>query len=416
MNATIVDKSADASANPLAQPTEIEVGLFTGGGDKPYAYGLAMALTSRGVGLDFIGSDELDSLELRRLPNLRFLNLRGSQRREASLSSKFKRILVYYARLIRYGFVARPKIFHILWNNKFQTIDRTLLMLYYKLQRRKIALTAHNVNAGKRDSNDSLINRLTLRIQYRLADHIFVHTEKMKAELLEDFGVSSQAISVIPFGINNAVPQTGLTPKQAKERLGIKVSEKSILFFGRIAPYKGLHFLVTAFLQIAERDPNYRLIIAGQPKEGSEKYLHAILRGVSSSKALASVIQKIEFIPDEQTEVYFKAADVLALPYAQIFQSGVLFLAYSFGLPAIATDVGSFTEDITEGRTGFVCKSCDPVDLAKAIERYFESDLYKSLSIRRQEIRDAAEARYSWSVVCEKTCKVYAQLLGRQVS
>ncbi len=410
---TTVDKSAGASANTLAQPTEIEVGLLTGGGDKPYAYGLAMALASRGVGIDFIGSDELDSPELRRLPNLRFLNLRGSQRQEATPPSKVKRILVYYARLIRYGFAAKPKIFHILWNNKFQTIDRTFLMLYYKLQRRKIVLTAHNINAGKRDSNDSLFNRLTLRVQYRLADHIFVHTEKMRVELLQDFGVRSQAITVIPFGINNAVPQTDLTPKQAKERLGIKENEKSILFFGRIAPYKGLHFLVPAFQRISARDPGYRLIIAGQPKEGSEKYLDDVMRALKSDIGLGRVIQKIEFIPDELTEVYFKAADVLALPYAQIFQSGVLFLAYSFGLPAIATDVGSFSEDISEGRTGFVCKSCDPVDLAEAIEKYFESDLYQTLNNRRQEIRDSAEARYSWNVICEKTCKVYAQLLGR---
>ena len=51
------------------------------------------------------------------------------------------------------------------------------------------------------------------------------------------------------------------------------------------------------------------------------------------------MIQRIEYIPDEETEVYFKAADVLILPYVHVFQSGVLFLGYSFGLPAIAADV-----------------------------------------------------------------------------
>jgi glycosyltransferase involved in cell wall biosynthesis len=406
------DKRIGAFANALTPPVELEVGLLTGGIDKPYAFGLAMALISKGVCLDFIGSDEVDSPEFHTSPKVRFLNLRGDQRRDASLATRICRILIYYARLIRYTSVARPKIFHILWNNKFQIFDRTLLMLYYKLQGKMIVFTAHNVNAGKRDLNDSLLNRLTLRVQYQLADHIFVHTERMKSELLQDFSVSSQAVSVIPFGINNAVPRTDLTPQQARRRLGISEGKKTILFFGRIAPYKGLHFLVTAFQRIVARNPDYRLIIAGQPKKGAEKYLDEVLRTISYDIGLGRVIQKIQYIPDEETEVYFKSADILVVPYSQIFQSGVLFLGYSFGLPAIATEVGSFSEDIIEGMTGYLCKACDAVDLAKTIETYFESDLFKTLDSRRQEIRDHAIARHSWGVVGEMTMNVYAKLGG----
>jgi glycosyltransferase involved in cell wall biosynthesis len=68
------------------------------------------------------------------------------------------------------------------------------------------------------------------------------------------------------------------------------------------------------------------------------------------------IIQRIEYVPDEQTELFFKAADVLVLPYTHIFQSGVLFLGYSFGLPVIATDVGSLKLEIVGGDTGFVCQ------------------------------------------------------------
>src|SRR5260370_40662500 len=80
-----MDKCVGASENAPTPPVEIEVGLLTGRCDKPYAFGLAMALMSRGVCLDFIGSDELDSHELPRSPNLRFLNLRGNQRPDPSL-------------------------------------------------------------------------------------------------------------------------------------------------------------------------------------------------------------------------------------------------------------------------------------------------------------------------------------------
>src|SRR5437870_8985762 len=105
-------------------------------------------------------------------PGQIFLNLRGSKG-EVSCATKVLRVLTYYARLIRYAAIAEPRIFHILWNNKFQFFDRTVLITYYKMCGKRVVLTAHNVNAGKRDSNDSLLNRLTLRMQYLLADHIF---------------------------------------------------------------------------------------------------------------------------------------------------------------------------------------------------------------------------------------------------
>ena len=166
--------------------SEVEVALLTGGGDRPYAFGMATALLSKSLCLDLIGGDDLDSPEWHGTSQVNFLNLRGDQRPDASRASKVSRVLRYYVRLIRYAATARPKMFHILWNNKFEVFDRVLLMLYYKLLRKKIVLTVHNVNAKKRDSNDTVLNRLTLKIQYRFADHLFVHTEKMKRELMAE--------------------------------------------------------------------------------------------------------------------------------------------------------------------------------------------------------------------------------------
>jgi glycosyltransferase involved in cell wall biosynthesis len=388
----------------------MNVGLLTGGVDRPYVFGLAMALISKGVGLEVVGSDEVDRPEFQETPRLRFLNLRGSQRYDVSLAVKIRRVLLYYARLIRYAAVAEPKVFHVLWNNKFDFFDRTLLMLYYKLQRKKIALTAHNVNAGTRDSNDSFLNRFTLRMQYRLADHIFVHTERMKNQLVQGFGIRPRDVTVIPFGINNSVPDTALTRAGAKQRLGVE-NVKTILFFGRIGPYKGLEFLVEAFERLAAKDEGYRLIIAGELAPGCEKYYRDIQQSISSDAVRVRIIQKNQYIPDDETELYFKAADVLVLPYTQVFQSGVLFLGYNFGVPAIATDVGSLKEDIVEGKTGFISRPRDPVDLARTIERYFASDLFSGLNDRRGEIREYARARHSWDVVGEMTRLVYTRLV-----
>ena len=388
----------------------MRVAILTGGFDRPYAFGLAMALLSKNVFVDMVGSDEVDSPEMHSTPNLQFLNLWNNQRKGETKAGKVARLLAYYARLLRYAAGNSPAVLHILWNNKFQVFDRTFLMLYYKALGKKVAITAHNVNQGKRDGNDTLLNRLTLTVQYRLADHIFVHTRKMKDELGADFGVKETNVTVIRHPINNAFPDTNLTPAEAKQRLGIAETEKAILFFGRITPYKGIEYLLTAFRQLASKSGQYRLIIAGQPKKGNEEYLEQIEAAIGSESGRGGVIVRSQFIPDSDIELYLKAADVMVLPYKDIFQSGVLFLGYSYGLPVIATDVGSFREEIVEGETGFICKPADPDDLAGTIERYFESDLYRNLKTRRLELREYAQVHHSWSAVGELTRNAYIRL------
>lgn len=394
--------------NSSAAPA-IEVTLLTGGSDKPYVLGLTAELLAAGVAIDVIGSDELECRELQNKPGLNFLNLRGELRTDASFISKVIRILRYYLKLILYARTAKPRIFHILWNNKFEIFDRTVLMLYYKLLGKKLVLTAHNVNADSRDLKDTLLNRLTLRIQYQLADSIFVHTEKAKRELVEAFGVAESRITVIPFGINKTVPDTQLTPNQAKARLGLHNGEKTMLFFGRITPYKGIEYLVAALRSLQRRE-DYRVIIAGRP-DNCESYWNELRESFQADVQSGQILLKAEFIPDDQTEVYFKAADVFVLPYRQVYQSGVLFLGYSFGLPVLAADVGSLKDDIVEGQTGFAFKSEDSHELKKCIERYFASDLFADLAEKRHEIRQFAEKHHSWEVVGRATVGVYAALL-----
>ena len=149
----------------------------------------------------------------------------------------------------------------------------------------------------------------------------------------------------------------------------------------------------------------------GKPK-GPQSYWNEIRRTIANSDIGDRVIEKIEYVPDEATELYFKAADVLILPYTRVFQSGVLFLGYSFGLPAIAADVGTLKEEIIEGQTGFVFKPQDSSDLAKTIWRYFTSELFGGLDSRRSTIKAYANQRNSWNKVANITTSVYANFLG----
>jgi glycosyltransferase involved in cell wall biosynthesis len=232
----------------------------------------------------------------------------------------------------------------------------------------------------------------------------------MKCELLEDFGQDGGRVTVIPFGINNAVPNTALTPDAAKQRLGLRKGQKVLLFFGRITPYKGLEYLIDAFRQIVASDDNYRLLIAGRP-DNCEKYWSALREEIREDVQNGRVVLNADFIPDEDTEVYFKAADAVILPYRQIYQSGVLFLGHSFGLPVLAADVGSLKDDIVEGENGYTFRAEDPADLARVIKEYFAGDLYADLNGRRRKIQNYANERHSWETVAEIITSVYASLL-----
>ena len=401
--------ASEAAPEPLAK---IPVALLTAGRDRPYVFGLVPALVAKAAVLDLIGSNELECPDFHANPAIHFMNLRGDYQPDPNLRRRMMRVLRYYARLVRYAATAQPKIFHILWNNKFEAFDRTLLMLYYKALGKKVVFTAHNVNARRRDLGDSWLNRFTLRTQYRLTDHIFVHTEKMKQELSEEFAVPQRKVTVIPFGINNSVPNTELTPREARQRLGIGERDKAILFFGRITPYKGLEYLAEAFHRVAAHDPSYRLVIAGVP-ERCEEYWTGVQKTLQKEIEQGRVLLHAHFVPDEQTEVYFKAADVLALPYRHIYQSGVLFLGHGFGLPALAADVGAMKDDIVEGETGFSFRPEDTDDLARAIEQYFASPLYTELEQRRPEIQAFSEERHSWDIVGRKTRVVYEGMLPK---
>ena len=400
-------KGRQEGQNEASEQERLVVTLLTGGQDPHYTYGLATSLVDAGVTLDIIGSDALDCPKFHGNPRMRFYNLMGDRSREASLASKVRRIGKYYLRLIDYARSAESRVFHILWNNRLETFDRTVLMLFYRLLGKRVVMTAHNVNTRRRDGNDSLLNRLTLRFQYTLSDHIFVHTESMKQELVRDYGVSPAAVSVITHGFNNALPDTSLTPEEAKRRLGLEGSVKVILFFGAIAPYKGLDLLAEAFLMLVQANRDFRLVIAGLPKGGCEGYLRGVREELRGEIEAGTVLERIGYVSDEEIEVYLKAADVLALPYRAIFYSGILIMAASFGLPVVASDVGSFRADILALQSGLVCRPNDSGDLARAIEEYFRGDLYRHISEHRSRIRQVARQKHCWGSVATTTKSAY---------
>jgi glycosyltransferase involved in cell wall biosynthesis len=217
---------------------------------------------------------------------------------------------------------------------------------------------------------------------------------------------------VIPHGINNRIPRHGLTQLDARKKLGIELTAHTILFFGQIDEYKGIEIFIDAASLYIKEDPVVVAVIAGKPKR-EMKYATRLKLQAQNCLPEKNFLFTLQFIPVDEVETYFAAADCLVLPYKRIYQSGVIFLAYRFGLPIIATDIGSFHEDIIEGLTGFISKPDDTGDMAEKFKLFFHSNLFQQREQTRTHIQEIAEQKYSWSNIGRQTYDVYEQVLKR---
>ncbi len=174
------------------------------------------------------------------------------------------------------------------------------------------------------------------------------------------------------------------TKISAKESLGFS-GKKVILFFGYIKKYKGLDILLKAFQLISRKSNDYRLLIVGEVY-GDENFYFDLIKELNISDKSVFINR---FAENSEIEKFFKAADVLALPYKHATQSGVLKVADSFELGAVGTPIGGIPEMIQNGKTGVVAKSCSPEDFSKAIFDYFEIDenfIKKNISAKNSEL------------------------------
>jgi D-inositol-3-phosphate glycosyltransferase len=176
-----------------------------------------------------------------------------------------------------------------------------------------------------------------------------------------------------------------------------------------------LDILVRALPYLTARNLNFRLIIAGKINIDASDYWKEIQTEINTNKLNEVIVPRIEFIPDDDIELYFNAADVLILPYRHIFQSGPLFMSYYFGLPVIASNVGSFSEEIIDKRTGLIFETENPNSLSESIVSYFESRMYKNLADTRKDIVQFAESKYSWDTNAQKINEIYRKLDNHKI-
>jgi glycosyltransferase involved in cell wall biosynthesis len=183
---------------------------------------------------------------------------------------------------------------------------------------------------------------------------------------------------------------------EARERLGLNLNDRIILFFGFIRKYKGLDILLEAMTIIMQKNAGIKLLVAGEFYEDEKLYRELIEKNDLSDV----LILRTEFIADRDVKYYLCAADVVVQPYRNATQSGVTPLAYHFEKPMIVTNVGSLPALVPDGKVGLVAEP-EPASIAAAVTRYFELGENYFIPHLRSE-----KEKYSWHQLTEAILKL----------
>ncbi len=130
-----------------------------------------------------------------------------------------------------------------------------------------------------------------------------------------------------------------ISREAARRQLGLGPDDKVLVALGGIRPYKGLGRLLDVFHELADEDPSLRLLVAGKPAQTQETA--GLKRRCEQSPR---VVSEFSHVPDDQLQVWFGAADLAVLPYSRILNSGVFWLAQSFGLPIVGPRTGALLD------------------------------------------------------------------------
>jgi glycosyltransferase involved in cell wall biosynthesis len=215
------------------------------------------------------------------------------------------------------------------------------VLLIAKLRGKTVVLTVHDVTPHERSLPNIVLNQLI----YPVADQFVVHSEENKRTLCSKYGVQRSQVTVISHPVIQSVPKKDVTMYTAKAELGIEQHRDVILSFGGIRDYKGIDTFLLDLADIVEENDDALLVIAGALWDDWDKYERVIHEQGLDDHVRAD----IGYIPDEQVEYYFAAADVVVFPYKNFeAQSGVASLCNYFGAYSIGFDRGGLKQQLVE--------------------------------------------------------------------
>ena len=277
------------------------------------------------------------------------------------------------------------------WHPFFGPAFRAIAAIARRRSDARVVFLCHNVLPHE----SSVLDRFLTRIGLAGADAFLVQSLEDGANLERIFPGARWAFN--PHPVYDWFEMSRFNRGSARQALS--VDGRVLLFFGLIRPYKGLGVLLRAFAEVAD-ELDATLLVVGEFYENRGAY-DALIDELGIGPRLRVVGR---YVPNEDVEMYFKAADVAVLPYRSATQSGIVQTAYSFHLPVIVTSVGGLPDVVHDGETGYVVPPDDPAALAAAIRRYFE----EGVAPRFADGIRADLDRFSWRHCVDTLCALTA--------
>lgn len=295
------------------------------------------------------------------------------------------------------------------WYNGKNLITKILKTGMYldgvrRLKNKPCVWTAHNLFTH--DSNDELHDKRMIQKLLKVCNSVMVMSNASKLQLLDTYEIADCQIEVIPHGHFIDVYPNKISKEDARYKLSLESCEKVVLSLGRILPYKGFEKLIDNFCQVAKQ--GQALMIVGSCHE--HLYIDK-LRSLARKKCPVGCTVRVinQFIPNDELQVYFNAADGVALPFEKILNSGSLLLAMSFGKCVLAPRIGSLPEiAYPGGYYGYDLK--DNHGLGKALQTFMNLDQRNIQRVEKETIAFVME-KYNWRLIGNKLCTLYSRII-----
>lgn len=226
----------------------------------------------------------------------------------------------------------------------------------------------------------NVVRRLNRWVELRRADSIVTFSESV-AEVMR--GLDECRTTKI---VSSVLPASDARGHEADVR-HLPVDRPVVVgFFGRLVAYKGLELLLEAAELLSARGVSVIVKIVGNGERGRE---------LAALPAPANVRWDVRWVPEDEVVPIVGSFDVLALPYTEASQSGVLAQALSLGVPSVATPVGGLAEQVTTTGAGVVASAVSAEAFADAVEALCtDRHTYARCS---EGCLEAAAGSYSWT-------------------
>lgn len=191
--------------------------------------------------------------------------------------------------------------------------------------------------------------------------------ERVRDELIEAGVGRTDQYVVIPPGVETNVLED---PTSARKQLGLPVESPVVLFVGRLTAVKRTDRLIAAMAQVLDRRPDVLLVIVGEGELLNE-----------TRRLAATLGPSIRFLGWQRDMAqFYAAADCAILTSDNEGMPVSLIEAAMAGTPAVTTNVGSASEVVVDGVTGFLVKP-DPADVAEGLLRLLNDDARGTLGV-----------------------------------